>query len=222
VGNETLLNQPPEPFLRRRNFAFATSLLVHVVFLLWLVHQPRPIFVKPSLLAHGKWESTSIVYLAQKQSAETVEGSRQVQPRSASAMVYARRSKLEHQKQNKPPQPELQVAESPNHPSDAGSPHGSELQGLASGHEVRPALPVIFPDPPIARSELPVEARGDVIVEITIDILGNVVGTKLLQGIGYRVDDVVLATVQKWRFRPATEDGAAIPSQQDVHFHFPS
>jgi len=67
-----------------------------------------------------------------------------------------------------------------------------------------------------------VEARGDVIVEITIDILGNVVGTKLLQGIGYGVDDVVLATVQKWRFRPATEDGAAIPSQQDVHFHFPS
>jgi len=38
---------------------------------------------------------------------------------------------------------------------------------------------------------------------------------------GYGVDEKVLATLQKWHFTPATQDGIAIPSQQYVYFHFP-
>jgi hypothetical protein len=49
-----------------------------------------------------------------------------------------------------------------------------------------------------------------------------VVESKLLKTIGYGIDQKVLATLQNWHFTPATQDGVAIPSQQDVYFHFPS
>jgi protein TonB len=114
------------------------------------------------------------------------------------------------------------------HPGDtsdklahAGSPYGSLYEAMQAGREVRPALPTIFPDPPIVRSELAPEIQGDVIVEVTIDTFGEVIDTKLLNGIGHGIDEQVVATLRNWRFKPATIDGVAIPSKQDVHFHFP-
>jgi hypothetical protein len=31
----------------------------------------------------------------------------------------------------------------------------------------------------------------------------------------------VLEALENWRFRPATRNGIAIPSKQDVFYHFP-
>jgi len=50
--------------------------------------------------------------------------------------------------------------------TEAGSTLGSSFDGPATGDEVKPALPSIFPDPRIPRSELPNGVQGDVIVEI--------------------------------------------------------
>ena len=105
-------------------------------------------------------------------------------------------------------------------PLRAGSYNGSLLQGPGSSHETRIALPVIGPQPPISSSDLPMGNNGDVIVEITIDEQGNVVRTAVLKGIRNDLDQKVIATVLGWRFKPATQDGVPIPSQQDVHFHF--
>ncbi len=60
------------------------------------------------------------------------------------------------------------------------------------------------------------------IVEVTIDTQGNVTETRVLQSLQQEIDDKVIATLRNWRFRPATVDGVAISSRQDVHFHFPS
>ena len=68
----------------------------------------------------------------------------------------------------------------------------------------------------------PSGVEGDVIVEVTIDAQGNVVEMKLLQGIGYDVEQKVLAVLQRWHFRPAMRDGVTIASQHIVHFHYPS
>jgi periplasmic protein TonB len=62
--------------------------------------------------------------------------------------------------------------------------------------------------------------NGDEIVEITIDEQGNVVKTAVLKSIRNDLDQKVIATVLGWRFKPATQDGVPIPSQQDVYFHF--
>jgi TonB family protein len=61
-----------------------------------------------------------------------------------------------------------------------------------------------------------------VIVEVTIDEHGVVTETKVVQSLQSDIDDKVIATLKNWRFRPASVDGVAISSRQDVHFHFPS
>jgi protein TonB len=44
----------------------------------------------------------------------------------------------------------------------------------------------------------------------------------VLKGLGHGIEEQVVAALRNWRFRPAMMDGRAIPSQQDVYFHFPS
>ena len=95
------------------------------------------------------------------------------------------------------------------------------LTGPAFGHEVRPALPVISFDPVIGTADLPNGIEGSVIVEITIDDAGNVVEKAVIQSLTPAIDSKVLAAVAQWHFRPATSDGVAIASKQDVYYHFP-
>ena len=87
-----------------------------------------------------------------------------------------------------------------------GSLYGARVPGAPlTGHEVIPALPQVFPDPAVSRADLPPGVEGDVIVEVTIDEHGNVIELKLVRGIGYGIEDRVLATLRQWRFRPAVE-----------------
>ncbi len=99
-------------------------------------------------------------------------------------------------------------------------PFGSLSYGTVNGPEVRPALPVFSPDP-ILEPELRNSASGDVVVEITIDEAGNIVESKVVQSLGPQIDQKVLAAVLRWQFQPATRDGSAIASKQDVYYHFP-
>jgi protein TonB len=87
---------------------------------------------------------------------------------------------------------------------------------------IRPALPVYGPTPKAKLDELPAKQEGSVIVEINIDEQGKIVGTKVLQSLGPVIDQRVLEALSEWRFTPATRDGVAISSLQDVYFHFPS
>jgi protein TonB len=81
---------------------------------------------------------------------------------------------------------------------------------------------VVFPNPAVDRSDIPSGVAGDVVVEVTIDEKGNVADTKVLESLGYGLEDKVLEALKNWRFTPATMNGIAIASRQDVHFHFPS
>ena len=104
-----------------------------------------------------------------------------------------------------------------------GSLYGARIPGSPlTGHEIVPALPQVFPDPAVSRADLPPGVQGDVVVEVTIDEQGNVVETKLIRGIGYGIEDRVLATLRQWHFRPASKDGVTIASQHIVTFHYPS
>jgi outer membrane biosynthesis protein TonB len=104
-----------------------------------------------------------------------------------------------------------------------GSLYGARIPGAPlTGHEIIPALPQVFPDPAISRADLPPGVQGDVIVEVTIDENGNVVETWLIRGIGYGIEDRVLATLHQWHVRPASKDGVTIASQHIVTFHYPS
>ena len=103
-----------------------------------------------------------------------------------------------------------------------GSPFGSLTYGTLFGLEVRPAYPISGSDPVADPGELPSGFEGDVIVEVTIDDQGNIVGKSVIQGINPALDSKSLSALANWRFRPATRNGAPIASKHDVYFHFRS
>jgi TonB family protein len=161
-----------------------------------------PMFVKPSSVEWGaRGKSDPIVYLA----------------KNSELQSSSRKLLLPHKPKHKPPRQTLPTAVA----LPAGSPNGSLFHGPAFSSEAQPALPLVFPDPMIYPWQI-ANLKGDVIVEVTIDERGNVTDTRVLQSLKQDIDEKIVATLKGWRFRPATVDGVAISSRQDVHFHFPS
>ena len=190
----------PQPRTRRRNLAFAASFLIQCLFILALAER-APMFVRPSAVAWGQHgTSTELVYVPHQ-----IE-----RPQLKKTPIH-----LSKRKPAQLPTP------TPAELARAGNPLGSLTTGPGSGIEAEPAIPLIFPDPSIYPWQLK-GVQGDVIVEVTIDDRGNVTATKILQSLQQDIDDKVVATLKGWRFRPASMDGIAISSRQDVHFHYPS
>lgn len=186
----------------RRNTALLASFLIHgIVLYCWLDRAPR--FVQPSMVAWGQHGSSDkLVYFP---SAELESSAEKVQ--------------LHLERKHKRPKP---APPNPVPSARLGLPTGSSFNGAITGTEAMPAIPLVFPDPTIYPWQLGNGLQGDVVVEVTIDERGNVTGTRLLESLEQGIDRTVIAAVRQWRFRPATVDGRAITSRQDVHFHFPS
>ena len=204
---------------RRWSFSLGLSSAMHALLVVALGWPTAPVFVKPVMVAHGEGGSAtpSSVVLYVPDDLQIAEAKNQpLLSLPASARKKTRKTKLKKRTNV------IEEADKTPNPAEVGSENGSAYDGLASGDEVKPALPVAFQDVKIPRSELPGGIQGDVIVEITIDAQGTVVEERLLQGLGHGVDEKVIAVLRDWRFRPATRNGVAIPSKHDVHFHFPS
>lgn len=204
----------------KRRTPFALSVVLHGALLLPFVWHAFPALVQPvSLMKGDSGRSLALLYAP----APNARGLRVEARSSERSLLPAKPKKM---KVNKPaPRPLAPTAEYAQsiaaNAAHAGSKSGSTLEGLLAGREIRPALPLVFPDPPIPSSQVPADVAGDVVVEVTIDARGNVVKTRLLQGLGHGIEEKVIATVLQWRFRPATADGVPIASLQDVVFHYP-
>jgi len=210
----------------RRHRAVAVSVAAHLAALAVLVfHNPRVIDLSPAWLAYGA-HTYKLVYVP-------AGANNDGKPPDAAKLSFPPRiSKLKPSLQSQPskPAPEPQQvlaiadAEAGDHNTRAGSPLGTmtTIDGPVTGHEVHVAYPVVYPDPPVARAELPRDLQGDVVIEVTIDSQGNVVETKIVQAIGHGIDEKIEATLRRWHYQPATLDGTPVASRHDVHFHFPS
>lgn len=214
--NTLAQNQPARH--RLWNFSVSISVAIHALLVAVLCWPVMPAFLKPNVIAHGEGGSATpvsvVLYvpndlqLATANKPPLLSLPSSVQKKPQKTKIRKRTNVLE--------------ADKATSPAEIGSEQGSSYDGLSSGDEVKPALPVTFQDLKIPRSDLPSGVQGDVIVEITIDAQGAVVEEKLLQGLGHGVDERVIAVLHDWRFHPATRNGVAIPSKHDVHFHFPS
>jgi TonB family protein len=216
-----------EPVEQREGKRWSCSMLAsfaaQLILLGVLAYHSAPAFVTPLEVDLGIPRSSgsqSIIYLAP------------VGPEQAKALPEKPKLTLQAKLAPKPKPPKLEPKQEEPPAATAndaalqtargGSPFGHVPGSPLTGDEVIPAFPDVFPDPPISRGDLPSGVQGDVIVEVTIDPQGNVVETKLLQGIGYGVEQKVLQVLQRWHFHPATKDGVTIASQHIVHFHYPS
>ena len=190
----------PQPGSRRWRASLLASLLIHCAVLYVWLHR-TPVFVKPSSVALGQHGLTEdVTYFPSAQQLKAVV-------KKKSPLRFNAKPVLAVEK----PQPTT---------ARAGTEFGAV--GSTQGTEARPALPLVFPDPAIFPWQVPNGLTGDVIVEVTIDAQGAVTDTRLLQSLKPDIDKKVVATVRNWRFSPATVDGVAISSRQDVHFHYPS
>lgn len=207
---------------KRWDFSLAASLVVHVAVLLALSYRGGLSLVIPSEVALGVPNSSgTVTYLAPigLEKAQLARDKPDPLPKLAQAKQLSVPKPL-------PPaetREDLSTEAGLDHSAAGGTAYGSRVPGAPlTGHEITPALPQVFPDPAISRADLPTGVQGDVVVEVTIDEQGNVVELKLLRGIGYGIEERVLATLRQWRFRPASKDGVTIASQHIVTFHYPS
>jgi periplasmic protein TonB len=200
---------------RRRSSSVCISSSFHLAVLALFCWPTLPVFVRPALVARGENGSatpSSVRLYVPNDLQITASSSPPLLSSPALARKKSQKAKL--RKRNNV----IEEADKTPNPAEVGSENGSAYDGLASGDEVKPALPATFQDLKIPRSELPSGIQGDVIVEITIDAQGAVVEERLLQGLGHGVDDRVIAVLRDWRFHPATRNGVAISSKHDVHF----
>ena len=210
---------------QRWNRALLASFAVHCLLLFLLIHRGTAIFVAPSdvdLGIKGSSGSTSIVYLSPVGPEKTQSPPDEQRPVLRAALAPKPRPKSHKPDERTRQTDQLTRDDAPVQTARGGSPYGRVPGSPLTGDEVVPALPEVFPDPPVSRSDIPAGVQGDVIVEVTIDAQGNVVQTRLLQGIGYGIEQKVLSVLPRWHFRPASKDGVTIASQHIVYFHYPS
>jgi TonB family protein len=217
----------------KRRALMAASLALHALVFAWLLRVPEPLLLNPTSVALGKnGRVVSQLYFPTPSPDDSDTSS----PRHATEQY--RHQRFGHEKlilnQNlaKLPKPPVMLAPSAaedksqtptlsslGHGAPAGLPYGTLPGGPIYGDEIRPALPVATVDPVVYPWELP-EAEGNVVVEITIDERGDIVRKSILHSMGPKLDERFLAALDKWRFNPATRNGAAIASKQDAVFHF--
>ena len=211
------MSTTPTPARGQQRVTFLFSLSLHCLPVVLLVLASSPIFVAPSSVATGE-NGSSVTHLYWPDASADAATSR-TQPR----ISLPRPAKVAQLKvpevvaqATTPVLPTYQAA----HALAAGSPYGSASDGPFSGHDIRPALPVTAHDPIVNTDDLPGAVEGTIVIEITIDIGGNVVSKSVLQSLGPSIDNEVLSALDSWHFRPATRDGVVIASKQDVVYHF--
>jgi TonB family protein len=198
--------------------AMVVTVCVHLLAIGILTYKPEPKLLQPSTTLRG--DGGSVTHLTFTSAGSSVIDSPIAKLKEDEHALFARKQKK--QERAKPEPKPAVVADKELKPGMPGFILGSLANGIPSDHDIRVALPVISPDPPIVRHKLPDWLRGDVVVEVTIDENGSVVKTKVLQTVGYGIDQICVATLLQWRFTPAKIDGVSVASRQDVYFHFPS
>jgi TonB family protein len=202
---------------RRSNRTLTLSVVAHCVLLIAILLPPRAIFISPSSVKAGvNGAGLTYIYFPAKAGADqdaSAATRRLVLPTEAKA-------KKKRVKLSPLPEPEEAKAEVASAAPPAGSAYGSSTIGSPIGQEVRPALRVKGSEPRVSSEEF-AGHEGSVVIEITIDERGNIVQKNLLQSLNAEVDRKVLAALEDWHFLPATRDGVAIPSKEDVYYHFP-
>jgi TonB family protein len=222
----------PQPEIRHYPVAKLSSVALHCALLVWLLHSSIPKVVAPSFVVNGD-HGTQIAHLYwPNQQTQLVNDTSPGTSESAKEqqldahLTWKRRSKGAKVAKHETVRPRVGSENETSTPGvasnvrPAGSPLGTVLEGPLSGEEVRPALPVVAPDPVVPSDQLN-GLQGDVVIEVTIDERGNVVQKIVIQSLAPAIDGKVLEALENWRFRPATRNGVAIPSKQDVFYHFP-
>lgn len=206
---------------RGSRWAYAASFVVHAIVIGVLAWKPEAQVLTPSSSLRGLGGNAGGAISLVAPGASVTYSAKAVEQELRKSELELRRRKAKKKAEPKPPQQAAQT-DRPLRPGMPGYILGSLMSGIASNHDVRIALPVVAPDPPIVRHKLPEWIRGKVVVEVTISETGDVTEAVVLETVGYGLEQIVVDTLRTWRWKPATVDGIKVASKQDIHFNFPS
>ena len=114
-----------------------------------------------------------------------------------------------------------QAAATPDtHAPPSPAPNSTNGADALGSGDISIALTTYFPPPKPDLSVLPHGTKGDVILDVVIDSNGHISNVTMMSGLGHGIDEVVIATVQRWTFHPATQNGHPVASEQELHFHY--
>lgn len=95
----------------------------------------------------------------------------------------------------------------------------SALSGKGEG-DVTIAMGKVFPRPQPDLSALAHGRGGNVIMDVVISETGKISEVRLVQGIEPTIDQFVMEKVRGWIFEPATRNGVAVASEQELIFRY--
>jgi TonB family protein len=101
-----------------------------------------------------------------------------------------------------------------NHDGD-----GFESSGAINGPIVGPQV-VYHPEPEFSEEARKAKLQGVVVLEIQVDSSGHAQIIRVSQPLGLGLDEKAVEAVQRWRFRPATRNGRAVPAIATVYVNF--
>jgi TonB family protein len=198
--------------------------MAHALLLIWILFPVTPIYIRPSaiLAGRGGTRTTYVTFAPKSNSKITLpEELMNDNPRVTWQKPAKKIKKQDPKTLSRTPQELHASAAAPSNEAPAGSPYGSLSYGATEGSEVRPAIRISGSEPRVFPWDLANVSEGNIIVEVTIDERGNIIRKQVLQSLAPVIDNKVMAALEDWRFLPATRDGVAIPSKQDVYYHYP-
>ena len=188
------------------------SAVLHLILLAALIHQ-RAAWIAPIRLPgseHGT--NLMVTYLPGRAPVQASTPNTKTELKEAAANTPI----------PKPPNPKLKpdpASPNTNSPATPNPDSATGADSLGSGN-INIARVSYFPTPKPDLSVLPRGTKGDVILDVVIDITGKISDIKMASGLGHGIDETVIATVQQWTFHPATRDGQPVASEQELHFHY--
>ena len=93
--------------------------------------------------------------------------------------------------------------------------------GLFSvGGGVSAPIPIYSPDPPYSEEARKARFAGTVVVQIIVDIAGNVRDAKVVKPLGLGLDEKAIETLRTWVFKPALRNGTPVNVRMLVEVSF--
>ncbi|HXX25016.1 MAG TPA: M56 family metallopeptidase [Terriglobia bacterium] len=105
-------------------------------------------------------------------------------------------------------------------PSPPGSNAPSTFMYYTVGGDVKAPVPIYKPEPPYTPQARKDKLQGTVVTAAMVDASGNVIGVKLVRGVGEGLDESAIGTLRTWKFKPATKKGKPVPVRVIVEVSF--
>lgn len=113
------------------------------------------------------------------------------------------------------------LSASPAKPAKAKVKRSEAKSKAVDWHGITPPQPLnALPPPPLSGIAEKLQIGGTVVLSVTIDESGKVQQPDIYRPVGFGLDEQAIATVSKWTFKPATNDGKPVPMKIMIEVDF--